>query len=193
MAFYDVAHFFTSIWYKLIYRVKVTGKENIPAEGGCIFCSNHTSNYDPIVVGALTTRRKTSIMAKKELFENRLLAPVISGMGAFPVDRDGGDISAVKTALKVLKRGEVLIMFPEGTRTKEIDLAKAKPGVSMISIKAKVPIVPIHIESSYKLCSELKVTIGEPFSFEEYYDKKLDTEDYARLSQEILKKIYDIE
>ncbi|MCR2042663.1 lysophospholipid acyltransferase family protein [Anaerosalibacter massiliensis] len=189
--FYKFCHLIGNIIFRIIFRFRITGKENIPTEGKVILCSNHISELDPVILGIAIPRR-IRFMAKKELFENKFLGWLVSALGAFPVDRKSADLSAIRNSLTVLKNNEVLGIFPEGTRVYEENIENAKPGIALISIKAKAPIVPIHIESKYKPFSKIKINIGEPIYFSEYYNKKIRTEDYKILSQEIMKAIYSL-
>ncbi|MBW4828768.1 MAG: 1-acyl-sn-glycerol-3-phosphate acyltransferase [Clostridiaceae bacterium] len=189
--FYRLCYFIGNIIFRIIFRFKVTGKHNIPKEGKVILCSNHISDLDPLILG-LVIPRNIRFMAKKELFENKFLGGLVNGLGAFPVDRKSADLSAIRNSLSVLKNGEVLGIFPEGTRVNEENIENAKPGIALISIKAKAPVIPIYIESKYKPFSKIKINIGEPIYFNEYYGKKLKTEDYRVLSQEIMKSIYSL-
>lgn len=192
MGFYNIARIATKIYMNIMYSVTVIGKENVPKKGNYIICSNHKTQLDPVALG-LVTDRQLHFMAKKELFDkNRFLDRLLRMLGAFPVARDVADVSAIKSAMRFLKRGELFAMFPEGTRTEEMDLSKAKAGISMISIKSKSPIIPVHIESEYKFRKPLKITVGKPFSFESHYGKKLETEEYIELSKEILREIYSL-
>lgn len=191
MYFYYTLRFISAIILKIIFRFKVQGIENVPESGRVILCSNHISILDPIVL-AIVVKRPIAFMAKKELFENKILNKIINKLGAIPVDRQGTSLSAVRKSLKTLKDEKILGIFPEGTRVKEIDLDNAKPGVSLISIKSKSPIVPIYIESRYRPFSKIKVNIGEPILFNKYYDEKLSTEDYKNISKDIMKSIYGL-
>ncbi|OHW62960.1 1-acyl-sn-glycerol-3-phosphate acyltransferase [Andreesenia angusta] len=192
MGFYNIARLATKAYMNIMFKVTVIGKENVPLEGNYIICSNHKTQLDPVALG-LVTKRQLFFMAKKELFEkNIFLGKLLQLLGAFPVARESADVSAIKNAIRFLKKGELFAMFPEGTRTEKMDLSKAKAGISMISIKSKSPIIPVHIESEYEFRKPLKITVGKPFSFEQYYGKKLETEDYVELSREILVKIYSL-
>lgn len=191
MYFYYTLRFISAIILKIIFRFKVQGIENIPEDGRVVLCSNHISILDPIVL-AIVVKRPIAFMAKKELFENKILNKIINNLGAIPVDRQGTSLSAVRKSLKTLKDEKILGIFPEGTRVKEIDLDNAKPGVSLIGIKSKSPIVPIYIESRYRPFSKIKVNIGEPILFNKYYDEKLSTEDYKNISKDIMKSIYGL-
>lgn len=191
MYLYNTLSFLASFLFKLLFKLKVEGVENIPKEGRVVLCSNHINILDPILLASVIDR-PIVFMAKKELFENRFLNSLIRKLGAFPVDREGSSLSSVKTSLRTLKEGKILGIFPEGTRVKEVNLDNAKPGVSLISIRSKSPIIPIYIESKYRLFSEIKVSIRKPISFEEFYDKKLSTEDYKNISKDIMKAIYGL-
>ncbi len=193
MFFYKLASFVTRNLYKVIFKVEVIGKENIPKEGAAIICSNHKSNFDPIAATCLTSKRTVHFMGKKELFDTKFKDYFMRKMLTFPVDRDGNDLKAIKTALKILKDGDIIGMFPEGTRTPVMDISKAKSGVTMIAIKAKVPVIPIYIESDYELFKPLKVTVREPITYEEYYGKKLTHDEYKALAEDVLRKIYGVE
>lgn len=191
MKFYTFAKGAMNIVFNLIYRVKVYGKENIPMNEKLIVCSNHSHNFDPVLIGIILPR-EISFMAKKELFENKILKFILSKMGAFPVDREEADIKAIKNALRVLKQDGVLGIFPEGTRVEEFNLDNVKSGTALISIKAQARILPIYIEGTYKIFSKVSVHIGKAIDFSEYYGQKLDSEIYADLSKDVLREIYTI-
>ena len=172
-------------YLRLIFRIKVKG--SVPKEGAYILCANHTSLYDPVVVAAFC-RRDLSFMAKAELFKIFGLGVLIKWLGAFPVERGKADIKAIKTALSILKKGESLLMFPEGTRVKSGESADAKSGMIMLSHRTGAPIIPIGINSDFRLFSRVTVTFGEPVSFSEY-EGKLSSEEMDTLAQDVLAKI----
>jgi len=130
----------------LIYlRMERIGREHIPSEGPVILASNHRSFFDPFVIGTMT-RRPVYYVAKKELFAyNRLLTWLLNSLGAFPVDRGAGDQDSIETAKMILGRGEIVLMFPEGTRTRPGALGKAKRGVGRLALETGAPVVPIAI------------------------------------------------
>ncbi len=191
MKFYTFARGLVNIIFKFIYRINVHGKENIPMSEKLIVCSNHHHNLDPVIIG-LIFPREVSFMAKKELFENKVLKFILTKMGAFPVDRKESDIKAIKNALRVLKEDGVLGIFPEGTRVEEFNLDNVKSGTALISIRSKSRILPLYVEGTFKFLSKINVYIGEPIDFSEYYDQKLDSETYSKLSKDVLKEIYTI-
>lgn len=184
--FYQIAKVFVNLYLRLFFRVKVQGK--IPETGACILCPNHTSYYDPVVVAAFCDRPLT-FMAKKELFSSPVFGKLIRSLGAFPVNRDTGGLSAVKTAMTILKQGKVTLIFPEGKRNKTGKKLTPKPGAVMIARRTGVPVIPVGIKSSYRLFSELKVTYGEPVSYAQYDGTRLDGEQLEQLSDQLMDRI----
>jgi len=189
--FYSLVKAIAFVIFNFVFRIKVEGKEQIPVSGRLVLCSNHKSNWDPLILASVFPR-KIAWMGKKELFENKLLKASLSWLGVFPVDRQVADISAVKTALRILKAEKVLGIFPEGTRVKEFNPENAKAGVALLAMKSKAPVLPVYIEGSYKLFSILRITIGEPLEYHKEYTGKLGNEEYSNISQEILAKIYKL-
>ena len=191
MYLYNVVKLIASVVFRLVYRIEVHGKENITKEGRLVLCSNHINNLDPILI-SIVFPRQVCWMAKKQIFKSKILSYLLNKMGTFPVDREESDLSAIKNSLKVLKKEGVLGIFPEGTRVKEANIENAKPGIALISIKARSPVLPVYIEGSFKLFSKIKISFGKPIDFSHSYDKKLTTEDYRLLSKDILQSIYSI-
>ncbi len=191
MSFYNFAKGLVKGLFKIIYKIEVEGINYIPEEGRAILCANHMSNLDPIIL-AIVCPRPISFMAKKELFSNKIFAKLLHSLNAFPVDRQGSDISAIRKSLEVLKNEELLGIFPEGTRITNMDMNSAKPGIAMIGLKSKSPIIPIFIDSEYKLFGKVKVNIGSPIYLDNYYEKKLRTDDYKKISVRILESIYSL-
>ncbi|WP_353097122.1 lysophospholipid acyltransferase family protein [Tissierella praeacuta] len=191
MYLYNVIKTIIGTLFRLFYRIEVHGKENILKEGRVILCSNHISNLDPIVL-SIVFPRQISWMAKKQLFNNKILSFFLTKIGTFPVDREESDLSAIKNSLKVLKKDGVLGIFPEGTRVKEINMENAKPGIALISIKSQSPVLPVYIEGKSRPFSKIKVYFGKPIDFSNSYDKKLTKEDYHLFGKEILRSIYSI-
>lgn len=189
--FYSIVKTIAKIILTVVYRFKVYGTENIPLDGRLIICSNHASNWDPIFI-SIVFPRQISWMGKKELFKNKVVGSFLKKLTVFPVDRDGSDVGAIKKALKVLKAENTLGLFPEGTRVESMDLANAKSGVALLGFKSKSPILPVYIESSYKVFSKVNLYIGKPIYLSEMIDGRPSADDYLDLSQNILYKIYDL-
>ena len=191
MIFYPVFATVTRLMFKVFYKLEVTGLENIPKSGRTVICSNHVGNLDPVLLTAVIPR-KLNYMGKKELFDNKFIGYWIKKLGAFPVDRDSTGLRAIKIAIKLLKEDKVFAIFPEGRRTQSEGDNVAKPGIAMISVKGKSSITPIHIDTQYELFKKIKINIGSPIHFDEYFDQKLTTEKYEDLSRVILKEIYKL-
>src|SRR3954471_15815727 len=150
-----------------LFRLRARGLEHIP-EGGFVLAANHTSNFDPWPLGIpFLPRRQLRFMAKSELF-NPLLAPLLRAGGAFKVRRGEGDLDAMRTAAELAREGEIVVMFPEGTRqTKGLRKkheARPHTGAARIALAAGVPLVPAAITGTDRLSQlgPLGVTYGEP-------------------------------
>jgi glycerol-3-phosphate dehydrogenase (NAD(P)+) len=125
--------------------MKRIGREHIPAEGGVILASNHRSFFDPFMIGTMT-RRPVYYVAKTELFAyNRALTWILGALGAFPVHRGAGDQDTIETAKIILGRGDIVLMFPEGTRTRPGSLGKPKRGVGRMALETGAPVVPVAV------------------------------------------------
>ena len=168
--FYKIFKVLCRFWYGIILRTRVIGAENIPAEGSFILAANHVSNWDPPFLGTFINR-EVCYMGKEELFKNPVMAAICRGLHVFPVKRGAADKTAIKTAIKILKDGKCLGIFPEGTRSKTGKLGKAESGVSLIAAMTKSPIIPAAIINTEKIFSgksifpQLAVIYGSPIKF----------------------------
>lgn len=185
--FQNVCMRIINLGYKIIFRVKVTGRENIP-EGGAVVCANHPCMADVFFVTVgLTAKYPVGAIAKKELFKNKFLSKLFISLGAFPVDRGRGDISAIRQCLSIVKEGRKLIMFPEGTRTRNSG-KKAKAGIGLIAMKSNCPILPIYMSEEIKAFKKTKVIIGKPI-YPPKREERVSSEDFA---QHILDEIFKL-
>jgi 1-acyl-sn-glycerol-3-phosphate acyltransferase len=189
MSFYKFVLNVFSTFSKVFYKYEVIGE--IPDEGNLIIAANHKSNLDPIFIAAAIKNRPVAAIAKKELFENKFLGKILTKLNVIPIDRENPGISTIKNILRAIKNGYVVGIFPEGTRIKEPGFGKAKAGLSMFAIKGKADVIPISIISNYKLFNKVIIYIDKPISFEKYYKEKLTSEDYEKLSEEVLEVIKD--
>lgn len=170
---YYVAIFLVRIAYFLWYRIRFEGKENIPKDKACIYVSNHRTYADPPLI-VLGVKRKFSFMAKEELFKFKPFALLIKSLGAFPVSRGKGDETAIENSLKAISQGRNLVIFPEGTRSKDGKLGRGKTGAALIAAKAHTDIVPVGIIfEGDKLHFRSKITVryGKPISSDGYSDE----------------------
>lgn len=183
-----VIKFIFRIMAAVLYRVKLVGHKNVPKEGACIICPNHVDFFDPPVVVACT-KRKVHMMAKEELFKNGFIKWLAKLFGIFPVKRGEKDLEAIKTSLRILKEGEVLGIYPEGTRNGIARGVKPKTGAINIAIKSGAPIVPLGIQGTFKPFTKVKLNYGKPISYEKYKDQKLEKEDVEKLLNELMSEI----
>ena len=176
----------------LIFRYKVEGQENIPADGGVIVALNHRSYWDVVFAGSII-RRPLRYMAKAALFENPLFARLITTFGAFPIQRGSGDIGAIKSALSILKGGNVMLIFPEGRRILDGSHPGGKPGVALIATMAKVPVVPICISGKYSFWNKITFKIGEPIYLSAKTGKRPDAKELQEMSDKVMNAVYAME
>lgn len=186
---YWLAYYVINIYFKLIRRWEVKGKSNLPENGSLIVMANHISEFDPPIVGCVLNRQ-VFFMAKEELFKKPFWAWVFRKIGVFPVKRGKPDLSAIKRALRILKSGNILGLFPEGTRHEPGNMGEIKQGAVMLALKSKSPILPIGIKN-VKNNKKIKVSIGKPFTLDKYYDKKLSPEEKENAGEDIKEKIQE--
>lgn len=164
MLLYKIAVAILKPIFCFLFRIKVTGKENLP-DDAAVVCANHTSWLDPVVLAVgVGPRKQFRFMAKQEIFENKILAWLLHKIGVIPVNRENTDLSTIRTCLKTLKNGEKLMMFPEGTRISEekADRVNVKVGVGMIAARANAPIVPVYISGNKGMFKKTRIVIGNP-------------------------------
>ena len=180
-----------------ILRISVIGREKEPDEGGFLVCSNHISASDPVILCYAFRKHQVRFMAKKELFRIPILSSLIRLLGAFPVDRGGSDVGAIKKGMKFLADGECMGIFPQGHRYPGVDprTTGLKNGAALISTRAGADVVPVYIarkNNTPKLFRKTYVIIGDPIPFESLgYDPEAAGE-YARISQTIFDRICDL-
>ena len=131
-------------FFLVYFRLQRVGREHLPRSGPLLLASNHRSFLDPFVIGTLV-RRPVYYMAKRELFEKRLQAWLLNGLGAFPVDRGAGDREAIETARAILARGDCVVLFPEGTRVRPGPLGDPRRGVGRLALQTGAPVAPVAV------------------------------------------------
>lgn len=184
MVIYWIFRPFLYLFMLIFFPIKVYGEKNIP-KGRLLVVCNHFNKIDVFYVGHIFGNR-IYFMAKKELFENKLLGFALKCYGAIPVDREKVEISTMRTVIDLLNHDKVLGVFPEGTRNRvNEELQPLKAGSGMIAVKGKAPILPIMIERHSKCFHRNRMYIGKPISFEEYYDVRFNSELNDKLTEEI--------
>lgn len=184
---------YSAIWpfFNLVHPSRVIGREHLP-EGGALICSNHTRNSDPLFITfALKRSTKLRIMAKEEMTRWPIVGPLLSRADVMIwVKRGKADIAAVKGALKTLKEGRKLIIFPQGTRSEEI--GEGKTGAAMIAIRSGVPIVPVFLPAKKAWFRRTPIVIGEAYlPFME--ERKPTIEDYRSVTEDLMERIAKLE
>ncbi|MBS4023050.1 MAG: 1-acyl-sn-glycerol-3-phosphate acyltransferase [Dethiobacter sp.] len=176
-------------YFRFVCRWEIKGRENLPQSGPFIICANHISWLDPPLVGSVAWPQKINFMAKDELFHIPVFGYLISKVKAFPVKRDSADRRAIKYAIDVIKNGEILGLFPEGTRSRTKELLPPQPGVGLIAHKSKALVLPVAIMGPYKPFVPIRVRIGKPLNFSEYYEEKARAELLERIAVGIMSEI----
>ena len=172
-----------NLWYKfsqvvslfcgiIFFRFRIFYRAGLPYKTGAILASNHQSYLDPVIVGTPLVK-PINFMARSTLFRNPLFRTLIRSLNAFPVERDSADLKAAKETLRRLKANGFVVMFPEGTRTRDGSVIMPKPGFAVLASRAGVPVVPVVIKNSWLawgkgdkfVCRlpQITVTYGEPF------------------------------
>lgn len=190
---YDILHVIVFILAKILFSLKVVGNEHIPAEGGVIVASNHVSYLDPPLLGC-AIKRRVNFMAREGLFRIPVLGCFIKKFNAFPVKRDKADRTAIKKAISLLKNGEIVVMFPEGARSKDGLLQKPKPGIGLITTLSGASVVPAYIKGTEVSMppgiwnirfSPVTIYFGDPVNFSTM-------KDYQGIGQKIMDRIAEI-
>lgn len=184
------------VW-KIVYPYQVEGVESLPQER-VLLCPNHASNLDPIYVAvALPNNYRLHFMGKEELFRKPAIDWLLRKLGAFPVNRGGNDIQAVKTSIQVLKEGDNLLIFPEGTTIRNgigsVDglPPHAKSGAAMIGIRTGATLVPVFVDGPKKPFRKVRIIFGKPY--EPVYSGRHGTaEELQKIADDILTEAYKL-
>lgn len=168
--FYEFAKILCKIFLRIFLAVEVVGMENIPSQGAFILAGNHASYLDPVVFG-IACPRPLCYLAKSELFENSFFGWLLRKVNAYPLKRNTSDVGAIKQALRQLKGGKGIILFPEGTRGSGSGFKKGMAGVGFLARKANVPVIPAFVKGTDEALpkgakfikrSRIKVIFGQP-------------------------------
>jgi len=198
--FYWICKTSILIFSKIYWRLSPKGRENIPKEGGVLLVANHASYLDPPLIGSYSTR-PVNILAKSELLKIPIFNLIIKALGAIPIRREMIDRKSLRIAVDLLKDGCVLLVFPEGTRTRNGSIGSPKPGSGLIAKMADVAIVPVYIQGSYETLprrrifpkpNKIKIHFGKSFTISDSgYDVK--EKDFVyKLSNFMIDKIKEL-
>ncbi|MBQ1186255.1 MAG: 1-acyl-sn-glycerol-3-phosphate acyltransferase [Clostridia bacterium] len=172
--FYRFVRAILYVAFHIFHSVKVIGKENIPEDGGFILCCNHTSMSDPFYKVPIF-KRQVHFMAKAELFKIGLFRVVLNAIGAFAVNRGKGDMTAINKAKEIVRSGNILGIYPEGTRHPSGPPHKAKSGIAYIALDTKSNILPVCIyrEGKYSWFKKTTIRIGKVLEYNELVNEEL--------------------
>ncbi len=187
--FYRIIYTIAAPIIHLLFPCRVVGLEDFPEEGA-LLCANHASGWDPIIIALNLPRdSRLTVMAKDSLFRIPLLGFFLKKLGIFPVKRGGNDLTAMKTAMKVLSGGNRLLVFPEGTRVEEQGEVEAKGGVTMMATRTGVPMVPIYCGGKHKFLRKTTIVFGKPY-MPVIAGRRPTPDENRAIAQEILDRIY---
>ena len=180
---------------KTFFNYRVIGAENMIEEGPCIIAANHCSYLDPPLVG-VACQRAIHYLARKSLLDIPVLGPILPQLNVIPVDQKNADRSALMGAIRVVKNGGAVLIFPEGSRSWDGDLQTAQPGIGMIVAKTGAPVVPVRVFGTFETyprgatlprLSSIKVAIGKRLTFSDA--DFVPNKDYAACSRSIMNAI----
>ena len=191
MGFYNFICSLLRFLSKILYRVEITGQENIPDNENVIIVANHKSFLDPIFMMIAVRNRRIIPVAKKELFDVPVLKHILKKLEVIPIDRANPGLTTIREILKQIKNGRILGIFPEGTRSPMDKFLPAKPGVGLFAAKTKSEIIPMSIITKYRVFSKVKIIIGKPVDMTKYYGKKISKEEYAEMAQLMMNVVED--
>lgn len=196
--FYGFFHYLAATIHGMWFRGEVAGTDNFPLDGPFLIASNHASHLDPPLVGSHVPRQMR-FFARKTLWKNRLLAWWMNQVETIPVERDSGDIGAIKRVLQALAENRAVVLFPEGTRSLDGQLQKPKPGVGLMACKTGVPVVPCRVFGSFEAFGKgsalprfgapITVVFGRPITPAEYDDPSAGKARYELAAQRIMDRI----
>ncbi|MGD0112532.1 MAG: lysophospholipid acyltransferase family protein [Armatimonadota bacterium] len=194
---YAMARVFLRAFFRLFNRWEVVGRERVPAEGGVLLIANHTSYVDPPIVGTASPR-PVNFMAKAELFRIPVLGWLIRRTHAFPVRRDTTDREALRRAIRLLRDGRVLLVFPEGTRSPDGRVMEAEQGAAFIALSAGAHVVPVAIDGADRVLprhspivrpGKLRVAFGEPVDLSQLCGQRLTREVLGQASERMMEAL----
>jgi 1-acyl-sn-glycerol-3-phosphate acyltransferase len=196
--FYGFFHYVAASVHHMWFRGEVTGTQHFPVDGPFLIASNHASHFDPPLVGCHTPRQMR-FFARKSLWNNKFVAWWVNQVETIPVERDSGDVGAIKKVLTALKENRAIVLFPEGTRSPDGLLHKAKAGVGLMACKTGVPVVPCRIYGSYqafgkgalipRFGTSISIVFGPPITAAEYDDPTAGKARYELAAQRIMDRI----
>lgn len=192
---YGLVRVLSIVLLKVLFRLRIVGREHLPIKGGCILASNHLSYLDPVVLGAASPRR-LYFMARQSLFEIPLFGKFIAHVSAFPLKEKA--LGAIKESLGRLAEGKAIVVFPEGRRSPDGLLGKGKMGVGLLALRTNAPVIPTRIvgtdralplKAKFIRPRPVSIYFGEPLTFEGSYYRPTEKSDYLKVSHAVMERI----
>ncbi len=197
---YGLCHYILAGLHGAFFRGPAVGQHNIPKEGPFLIAANHASHLDPPFIGAQVPRQ-IAFFARKSLWKGGVGSWWMDHVGCIPVEREGGDVNAIKRVLQTIQSGKALILFPEGTRSDDGELQPAKAGVGLIACKTSVPVLPVRIFGSQHAFGKgrplrpgtpVSIVFGRPIPPADYDHRSDGKERYQRASERIMAAISEL-
>lgn len=194
---YNIFYSISKALAKVFFSYKVIHPERMIEEGPLILAVNHSSYFDPPLAG-VASKRAVYYLARKDLLKWPLLGPLFPQMNVIPVDRGGNDMSALREVIKKVREGNGIVLFPEGTRSKDGNLQPGKAGIGLIIAKTKAPILPMRIFGAYEAFpkgtkgvkfTKIRVVIGEPLHLTPEELKSSSRDSYQQISDRVMEAI----
>jgi len=194
---YFISRNILKLLFKIFFRLRIVGSVNCPKTGPLIIAPNHTSFLDPLIAG-FAVPRPVNFMARRSLFRNRIFGNIIKSVNAFPLRREGADVGAMRTAIDKLCHGKAVLIFPEGTRSKDENLGVARAGIGFLAASSGANILPCYIKGSREVLpkgsifprfKKITVYVGRPLKI---YKNKSEKEYYMQVAEDTMAAIRDL-
>ena len=194
---YNIFYNLAKLLARFLFSMKVVHPERMVEEGPLIIAVNHSSYFDPPLAG-ICSRRGVYYLARKTLLKWPFFGPLFPAMNVIPVERDGNDMSALREVIKKVKEGNAIILFPEGTRSKDGKLQPGRAGIGLVIAKTRAPVLPMRIFGAYEAfpkgskalhLTNITVSIGKPIYFKTEDIEPTTRDTYQHLSDRVMEAI----
>ena len=183
-----------------LFKFQIFGVENVPSNSGAMLMINHASYLDPIFIGG-AVNRSIHYMARATLFKQGVIDKCLRSLNAFPVHLGSTDRGAIRNALKILDDGNLLLVFPEGTRSFDGTLGKAQDGIGFMAYRTKADVIPVYLGGTQKAwargskmikTAKITVTFGKPLDMSIYRSSEATRETYSKIGAEVMARIAEL-
>jgi 1-acyl-sn-glycerol-3-phosphate acyltransferase len=197
---YHFIHIMTRPLLRSLFKFQIFGSENVPSTGGAMLMINHASYLDPIFIGG-AVNRSINYMARATLFKPGIIDKFLRSLNAFPVHLGSTDRGAIRNALKILEEGNLLLIFPEGTRSFDGTLGKAQDGIGFMAYRTKADVIPVYLSGTHKAwprgakkikTAKITVTFGKPLDMSIYRNSEATRETYSKIGAEVMARIAEL-